>query len=191
MKYDKSFLRNKSLLIRKKKYSTVKQFNYNLIFELIRKHFYGKKITIGGYYPSNYEVNILKFLEEASKKKFKITLPVIESENRMSFKSWDFKEPLYVNQFGILEPKNSKKKIIPDLIMVPLVAFDNRLNRIGYGKGYYDRSLRKISKIKKNAIFLGIAYSFQRCKKIPVNKYDFKLDYIFTEKGIINSNYRL
>ena len=72
--------------------------------------------------------------------------------------------------------------------MVPLVAFDNRLNRIGYGKGYYDRSLRKISKIKKNAISLGIAYSFQRCKKIPVNNHDFKLDYIFTEKGIINSN---
>ena len=106
----------------------------------------------------------------------------------MSYKSWVFKEPLYVNQFGILEPKNSIKEIIPDLIMVPLVAFDNRLNRIGYGKGYYDRNLRKISKIKKNAISLGIAYSFQKCKKIPTNSHDFKLDYIFTEKGIINSN---
>jgi len=106
----------------------------------------------------------------------------------MCFKLWIFKEPLYVNKFGILEPKNSIKEIIPDLIMVPLVAFDSRLNRIGYGKGYYDRSLRKISKIKKNAISLGIAYSFQKCKKIPINIHDFKLDYIFTEKGIINSN---
>ena len=69
MKYDKSFLRNKSLLLRKKKYLTAKKFNYNLIFRLIRKHFHGKKVIIGGYYPSNYEVNILKFLEEASKKK--------------------------------------------------------------------------------------------------------------------------
>jgi len=188
MKYDKSFLRNKSLLLRKKKYLTVKRFNYNLIFRLIRKHFHSKKITIGGYYPSNYEVNILKFIEEASKKKLRITLPVITSSNKMSFKTWVFKEPLYVNKFGILEPKNSIKEIIPDLIMVPLVAFDNRLNRIGYGKGYYDRSLRKISKIKKNAIALGIAYSFQKCKKIPVNNHDFKLDYIFTEKGIIKSN---
>ena len=188
MKFNKTFLRNKFLLQRKKKYLTVKKFNYNLIFRLIRKHFHSKKITIGCYYPSNYEVNILKFIEEASKKKFRITLPVIKSSNKMSFKLWFFKEPLYVNQFGILEPKNSKKKIIPDLIMVPLVAFDNRLNRIGYGKGYYDRSLRKISKIKKNAISLGIAYSFQKCQKIPTNKHDFKLDYIFTEKGIINSN---
>ena len=188
MKYDKTYLRNISLLERKRNYLSVKKFNFNLIFKLIRKHFNRKKITIGGYYPSNYEVNILKFLEKASNKKFKITLPVIKSSNEMCFKSWAFKEPLYVNKFGILEPKNSKKKMIPDLIMVPLVAFDNCLNRIGYGKGYYDRSLRKISKIKKNAISLGIAYSFQKCKKIPVNNYDYKLNYIFTEKGIIKSN---
>ena len=188
MKYDKSFLRSKFLLQRKKKYSSAKKFNFNLIFRLIKKHFYRTKITIAGYYPSNYEVNILKFLEEASKKKFRIVLPVIKSSKSMSFKLWSFKEPLYVSKFGILEPKNSKIEIIPDLILVPLVAFDNRLNRIGYGKGYYDRSLKKINRIKKNSISLGIAYSFQKCRNIPVNKHDFKLDYIFTERGIISSN---
>ena len=188
MKYDKPYLRNKSLLQRKKKYLTVKKFNFNLIFKLIRKHFHKKKIIIAGYYPSNYEVDILNFLEEASKKKFKIALPVIKSSNKMSFKSWIFKEPLYVNKFGILEPNNLGKEIIPDLIMVPLVAFDRKLNRIGYGKGYYDRSLQKISKIKKKTITLGIAYSFQKCATIPTNKYDFKLNYVFTEQGIISSN---
>ena len=188
MKYDKTYLRNKFLLQRKKKYLKTEKFNFNLIFKLIKKHFYKKKIIIAGYYPSNYEVDILNFLKEASKNKFKIVLPVIGSSNTMSFKFWIFKEPLYVSKFGILEPKNSKKKIIPDLIMVPLVAFDNHLNRIGYGKGYYDRSLRKIRKINKNAISLGIAYSFQKCTQIPVNNNDFRLDYIFTEKGIINSN---
>jgi 5-formyltetrahydrofolate cyclo-ligase len=188
MKYDKSYLRKSFLLQRRKKHSTVKKFNYDLIFRLIKKYFQSKKITIGGYYPSNYEVDILKFLEKASEKKFRISLPVIKFPNKMSFKSWIFKEPLYINKFGILEPKNSKKKTIPDLIMVPLVAFDSHLNRIGYGKGYYDRSLRKVSKIKKKVISLGIAYSFQKCKKIPVNNHDFKLDYIFTEKGIIKSN---
>ena len=188
MKYDKSFLRNKSLLQRKKKYLTVKNFNFHLIFKLIRKHFHKKKIIIAGYYPSNYEVNILNFLEEASKKKFKIVLPVIKSSNKMSFKSWIFKEPLYVSKFGILEPNNLGKEIIPDLIMVPLVAFDRKLNRIGYGKGYYDRSLQKIRKIKKKTITLGIAYSFQKFDAIPTNKYDFKLNYVFTEQGIISSN---
>ena len=188
MKYDKSYLRNRSLLKRKKRYFAAKKFNFNLIFSLINKHFNRKKIIIAGYYPSNYEVDILNFLYKASKKKFRIALPVIKSSNRMSFKPWVYKEPLYVNKFGILEPKNSKKKIIPDLIMVPLVAFDNHLNRIGYGKGYYDRSLKKIKKINKNTITLGIAYSFQKCTQIPVNDNDFKLDYIITEKGIINSN---
>ncbi len=188
MRYDKSYLRNRLLVQRKRKYLIKKKFNFNLIFNLIRKHFNKKKIVIAGYYPSYYEVNILNFLEKASKKNFKIVLPVIRSSNKMSFKPWVVKEPLYVNSFGILEPKSSKKTTIPDLIMVPLVAFDNSLNRIGYGKGYYDRSLKKISKIKKNAIFLGIAYSFQKCTKIPTNKYDIKLDYVFTERGIINSN---
>ena len=188
MRHDKLYLRKKSLIQRKKKHFESKKFNFDIIFKLIRKHFLKKKIIIAGYYPSYYEVNILNFLEKASKKNFKIVLPVIKSSNIMHFKSWIFKEPLYVNKFGMLEPKSSGENTIPDLIMVPLVAFDKHLNRIGYGKGYYDRSLKKISKIKKNAISLGIAYSFQRCKKIPVNIHDFKLDYIFTEKGIINSN---
>ena len=188
MKYDKRYLRKISLLERKKNYLKTKKFNFNLIFKLIKKHFSKRKIIIAGYYPSNYEVNILDFLQDATKKNFKIVLPVIRSSGKMSFKSWVFEEPLYVSKFGTLEPKNSNKDITPDLIMVPLVAFDNQLNRIGYGKGYYDRILKKISKIKKKTIFLGIAYSFQKCRKIPVNKHDFKLDYIFTERGIISSN---
>ena len=188
MKYDKSHLRNRFLLKRKKKYLASENFNFNLIFKLIRKHFNNKKVTIAGYYPSNYEVDILSFLEEASKKKFKIVLPIVQTSTSMNFQPWIIKDPLYVSKFGLLEPKNTKKKVIPDVIIVPLVAFDSKLNRIGYGRGYYDRILQKIKKIKKKAIFLGIANSFQKCKSIPVNKHDFKLDYIFTERGIISSN---
>ena len=188
MKYDKIYLRKKSLIQRKKNYIKVKKFNFGLIFKLIKKIFYKKKVIIAGYYPSNHEVDILNFLKEASKRKFRIVLPIINSGSAMSFGNWIFKEPLYVNKFGMLEPKKSGKAIIPDIIMVPLVAFDSKLNRIGYGKGYYDRSLQKISKIKKKTITLGIAYSFQKCANIPTNKYDFKLNYVFTEQGIISSN---
>tara|TARA_Y100000590_G_C15306988_1_gene858651 strand:+ start:172 stop:741 length:570 start_codon:yes stop_codon:yes gene_type:complete len=188
MRHDKNYLRRSFLLKRKKKYLKLKKFNFNLIFKLIKKHFNNQKITIGGYYPANYEVNILNFLKEASEKKFKIALPVVQSSTLMHFKPWIIKEPLYVSKFGILEPENKKKKIIPDLIIVPLVAFDNKLNRIGYGKGYYDRCLRKIKKTKNKAVFLGMAYYFQKSQSIPVNKHDFKLHYIFTERGIISSN---
>ena len=130
---------------------------------------------------------------------FKVGVDVITSGNHI----WDEKETMefITSEERLLRPQNlpegspgkgydifkSKKELIPDLIMVPLVAFDKNLNRIGYGKGYYDRCLKKINKIKKNTIFLGIAYSFQRCNKIPINKNDFKLDYIFTERGIISS----
>jgi len=188
MKYDKFFLRKQFLLKREKKYLTSKKFNFHLIFSFIKKHFNNRKISVAGYYPSNYEANILNFLREASKKKFKIALPVIKTSKAMVFKSWTYGEPLYVNSFGILEPKNSNSNIIPDLILVPLVAYDNKLNRIGYGKGYYDRSLKSVKKAKKNSIALGVSYSFQRSKNIPVNKHDFKLDYIFTERGIISQN---
>ena len=106
----------------------------------------------------------------------------------MQFIPWVFKDPLKISKFGILEPENNNKEIFPNFVMVPLVAFDKNLNRIGYGKGYYDRSLKKIKNKKNKTIFIGIAHSFQRCKNIPVNKHDIKLDYIFTEQGIISAN---
>ena len=70
MKYDKKFLRKKSLLFRKNNFSKIKKFNFQLIFNLIKKNFGKKKIIIAGYYPYNYEVNILKFIENASKNKY-------------------------------------------------------------------------------------------------------------------------
>ena len=176
MSYGKSFLRKKSLLLRKKKHLKVKKFNFHLIFNLIKKHFGKKKITIAGYYPSNYEVNILKFLEEASKKKFKIVLPVIKSKSSMCFTTWFWKEPLYINKFGILEPKKINKEIVPDIIMVPLVAFDKSLNRIGYGKGYYDRFLKNTS-----AFRLALAFDFQVLEKIPTGNHDVPMNGIITE----------
>ncbi len=188
MNSSKASLRKKYILKRRKIAQRKKiDFNFNLIFSLIKKHF-KNKIIIAGYYPANYEVNVLKFLKEATRRKLKVALPVISSSKSMSYKLWSCKEPLYVSKFGILEPNKSNTQVIPNLILVPLVAFDKSLNRIGYGKGYYDRSLKKIYKSKKNVISLGIAYSFQKCKRIPTNKNDFKLDYIFTERGIITSN---
>ena len=85
-----------------------------------------------------------------------------------------------MNKFGIPEP-TSNKVIFPNILLVPLVAFDKYLNRIGYGGGFYDRYIKKINK-KKKVITIGLAYSFQKVSKIPANEYDMKLDYIVTEK---------
>ena len=86
MKHDKSYLRNRFIIERKKRYLNAKKFNFSSIFKIIKKHFKNKKIIIGAYYPSYYEVNILKLFEEASKKKFKIVLPIVKSSTLMSFK---------------------------------------------------------------------------------------------------------
>ena len=67
---------------------------------------------------------------------------------------------------------------------VPIVAFDNRLYRIGYGGGYYDRYIQKLSN-KKKLFKIGIAHSCQKINKVPINKYDKKLDIIITEKYIL------
>ena len=68
---------------------------------------------------------------------------------------------------------------------MPLLAFDKNKNRIGYGKGYYDKFLNKLFKEKKKPLTVGIAFSFQKHHKLPVNKKDFKLDHIITEKGML------
>ena len=98
----------------------------------------------------------------------------------MNFYSWSFKDPLQVNKYGIPEPISNKIKY-PDILIVPLVAYDKNFNRIGYGGGFYDRYIKKIKKNKK-IITIGLAYSFQKVKKIPINEYDIKLDFIVTEK---------
>ena len=87
-----------------------------------------------------------------------------------------------MNKFGILEPKKNKKEILPDLIMVPLVAFDKKLNRLGYGGGYYDRFLKKYE--KKRIIKIGLAISCQEVKKLPLNSFDRKMDFVLTEKKL-------
>ena len=101
----------------------------------------------------------------------------------MDFYKWSKIEPLKINKYGIPEPI-TKKKIYPDVLLVPLVAYDLNLNRLGYGGGFYDRYINKISKIKK-ILTIGLAYSFQQIKKVPTNSFDKKLDCIVNEKEIL------
>ena len=101
----------------------------------------------------------------------------------MKFFSWKKNEVLVVNKFGLLEPIKDKAKI-PDVILIPLLAFDKNKFRLGYGKGYYDRYLNKYIKQYKDIMTVGVAFSFQKHNKLPINKNDVKLDFILTEKGI-------
>ena len=101
----------------------------------------------------------------------------------MDFYKWSFSDPLKVNKYGIPEPE-TKNIVYPDVLLVPLVAFDKNLNRLGYGGGYYDRLIKKLSK-KKKIIKIGLALSVQKINKVPINVFDQKLDYIVTNKYIL------
>ena len=102
----------------------------------------------------------------------------------MEFIEWNYPDPLKVNQFGLLEPALIKKPLVPNVILVPLLAFDQKKNRLGYGKGFYDRFLNKFLK-KKKILTIGVAFSFQKYNKVPALNSDMKLDYILTEKGLV------
>ena len=176
---NKSQIRKKILKIREQKKIKRFTFNFDLILNILKKNkIFGK--IIGGYYPYNYEIDILQILEKFEKKKFIITLPKIKKNSQMNFYKWSSNDPLVINKFGIPEPISKMVKY-PDVLLVPLVAFDKSFNRIGYGGGFYDRYIKKIRKRKK-VLTIGFAYSFQKVKKIPTSKYDIKLDLIITNK---------
>ena len=178
----KEQVRKKYFLIRKKKYFNVKNVFFKPLFSIIKK----KKIKkISLYYPSNHEVNTLGlFSILSSKKNLSILLPKILKNEEMKLVKYKFLDPLEVNKFGFLEPKINSKSEIPDLMIVPTLVFDKDHNRLGYGKGYYDKFLSKYVKNKKNILTIGLAFSFQKYKKLPTSKLDVKLDYILTERGI-------
>ena len=155
------------------------RISLNALLTIIKKEKIRGKL-LGGYYPFNYELDILKTLKELETRNFEILLPKIRKNSQMNYFKWSTDDPLTINTLGVPEPI-AKKKFYPDIILVPLVAFDKNLNRIGYGGGFYDRYIKKIKKIKK-ILTVGLAYSFQKVKIIPTNKNDMKLDYIITEK---------
>ena len=178
----KDKLRKRFILLRKKRYFFVKKDFYT---PLLKKIKFNKKMNVSLYYPSNYEVDtyeLFKFLK--SKNKLVTSLPKLKSNGAMKFVEWKFFDPLKVNKYGFLEPLDNLKTMVPDIMIIPIVAFDGFHNRLGYGKGYYDKFLSSLKKTKKNVLTIGLAFSFQKYKKIPTNKSDMKLDYILTEKGI-------
>ena len=178
----KSKLRKKILKVRKKINKKNTQINFNQLIKILKKEKITKKI-IGGYYPVNFEIDDLTLLRKFEKNRFDISLPVIEKNFQMDFYKWSFSDPLKVNRYGIPEPV-IKNIVNPNILLIPLVAFDKNLNRLGYGGGYYDRLIQKLSK-KKKIIKIGLAFSVQKIDKVPIDAYDQKLDYIVTNKYIV------
>ena len=177
----KSELRKKYLKKREQNYNESICINFNRVRNIIIE-IKKKNLVIGGYFPVSYEIDCLEILRKLQKEKFTISLPVIKKKNEMEFCKYSFNEPLKLNIFGIPEPSN-KTTVFPDVLFVPLVAFDKYGFRIGYGGGFYDRYLKKIKR-KKKILSIGFAYSFQKTNKVPNEHFDKSLDLVITEKQL-------
>ena len=162
---NKSQIRKKILKIRKKNFNKNLKININNFSSFLKLNSDSSN-NLGGYYPSNYEIDDLEILDLLQKKNFKISLPVVKKNSQMDFYKWSNNNPLKINKFGIPEPISSKI-FYPDILLVPLVGYDIGLNRLGYGGGFYDRYIEKIAKIKK-VIKIGLAFSCQKIKNIPL-----------------------
>ena len=180
----KDILRNKFLKKRKKKHRKVKNFFFDPLKKIIKK-INKTSIYIAIYMPINYELDSLLSMNIQSSKKIYFLAPIVTDKNNMNFFNIEKNDVFQVNKYGILEPiateKKRKKSYLPDIILLPLLAYDKNNYRLGYGKGYYDHYLNNQ---KKKIKTIGIAYSFQETNEIPVNKHDVKMDYILTEKGL-------
>ena len=174
---NKSEIRKKILKIRKINNYKNRKIDFKCLIKILRK----SKITgrvVGAYYPYNYEVGSKEIFSKLEKFNFRLSLPRIRKNYQMDFFQWSTKDPLIINKYGIPEPISDVIKF-PNILLVPLVAFDKYRNRIGYGGGFYDRYIKRVKK-KKKILTIGLAYSFQKVKKIPVTKHDIKLDFIVT-----------
>ena len=176
---EKNLVRKKYYSLRKKKYYEISKGFFTPLVELIKSKLKKKKIKLALYYPSSFETNVLKLLEFNYISKQNLFLPIIEEDNSMNFFPWKKNEVLLINKYGFLEPIKSRQNV-PDVMLVPMLVFDKYRYRLGYGKGFYDRYLKKF----KNILTIGVAFSFQKHHKLPINNRDMKLNYILTENGI-------
>ncbi len=145
-----------------------------------------KAETVSGFWPIKDEVSTLPLLERLSAQGLVTALPVMVGRDQpLTFRAWKPGEPLTQVQMKIMEPPPEAPEVLPDLLFVPLAAFDRKGDRLGYGAGYYDRSLSKLRGLKR-IVAIGIAFEVQELQDLPQEPHDEPLDYVLTERSLIS-----
>jgi 5-formyltetrahydrofolate cyclo-ligase len=139
--------------------------------------------VVSGWFAMNTELNpypLMKRLVEESG--VQLALPAI-ADGKLIFRAWVPGMQLQRVGFGLSEPGPEAKEVDPDIVFVPMLAFDLAGNRIGYGKAYYDGGLARL-RTKKPIVATGLAFEEQCVETVPVEPHDQKLDYVITEEGV-------
>lgn len=140
---------------------------------------------VSAYSPIRAELNPVPLLRRFAEAGASLALPAIAGRGKpLILRTWTFGAPLARGQWGIKEPPPEAPEVKPDILIIPLAAFDRRGFRIGYGAGYYDLTLNALRKIKP-AIAIGIAYAVQEVSEIPTHERDARLDFVLTEREVI------
>jgi 5-formyltetrahydrofolate cyclo-ligase len=139
-----------------------------------------------GFMPLKSEINPLPLMKALAGQGARLALPVIAGRGRpLVMRSWNFDEPLDRGQWGIREPKAAAAEVEPDILLVPLLAFDRTGHRIGYGAGYYDLTIAAL-RGRKAIVAIGLAFAAQEVPAIPATPGDARLDLVLTEREVID-----
>jgi 5-formyltetrahydrofolate cyclo-ligase len=143
-------------------------------------------VTVSGFMPLKGEISPLPLLKKLSEAGALLALPKIEGRGKpLIMRAWQFGAPLDRGQWGIREPKLDAPEIDPDIVLVPLLAFDRAGHRIGYGAGYYDMTIARLRSIKP-VTAIGIAFAAQEIPTVPATPRDARLDLVLTEHEVID-----
>ncbi|HEX7883003.1 MAG TPA: 5-formyltetrahydrofolate cyclo-ligase [Afipia sp.] len=141
---------------------------------------------VAGYSPINSELDPFPLMQALAAKGAVLALPVvIAREHALVFRVWEPQEGLVRGPFGIFQPSSDADEVDPDIVLVPLAAFDRAGHRIGYGRGYYDRTLQDLRAMKKITV-IGVAFAVQEIETVPRLPHDEQLDCVLTERGLID-----
>jgi 5-formyltetrahydrofolate cyclo-ligase len=141
---------------------------------------------VSGFMPLKTEISPLPLMRRLADAGAQLALPVIDGRGKpLILRAFAFGDALEAGQWGIREPKADAPDVEPDILLVPLLAFDRRGHRIGYGAGYYDMTIARLRRIKP-VVAAGIAYTCQEIGEVPVTPRDARLDLVLTEREIID-----
>ncbi len=143
-------------------------------------------VIVAGYSPINSEFDPFPLMRALADRGATLALPVIIArEQALIFRVWEPDEGLVRGPFGIFQPSSDADEVDPDIVLVPLAAFDRAGHRIGYGRGYYDRTLENLRAVKKITV-IGIAFAVQEIETVPRLPHDEQLDCVLTERELID-----
>lgn len=139
--------------------------------------------VLAGYWPIGKEFDVRFIMEESFRRGVSVCLPVVTASTTLEFCLWDGKTPLVKGTAGTWKPEQ-ETFVDPDILLVPLLAFDRKGNRLGRGGGYYDATLSTL-RLRREIIAVGVGYAAQAVLfNLPVEDHDERLDYVLTPQGL-------